>query len=169
VVAGAGTALSGTEISDQTSTTSQKADDAGSISGATLGSNGTISNSENDTSQVGGLVVDTTHFLISDHTGCSGSPTCYPTIDVLGPSTADTVAITINSLSSSSASVTAGTTLGLTVAVTGTSGTNVIWTINGLNSLTTDYGTITGSYPSFTYTAPSRVPDVATFALTATS
>ncbi len=169
LLSGSGSALSGTDISDQTSTSSQAADEAESISGATLGSNGTISNSKSGTSQVGGLVVDTTHFLISDHTGCSGSSSCYPTIEVFGPSTADTVAITINGSTSSSDNVTAGTTLGLTVAVTGTSGTNVIWTINGLSNLTTDYGSITGSYPSFTYTAPSRVPDVATFTLTATS
>ena len=169
LLSGSGSALSGTDISDQTSTSSQAADEAESISGATLGSNGTISNSKSGTSQVGGLVVDTTHFLISDHTGCSGSSSCYPTIEVFGPSTADTVAVTINSASSSSASVTAGATLPLSVAVTGTGSTNVIWTINGLSNLTTDYGSITGSYPSFTYTAPSRVPDVATFTLTATS
>jgi hypothetical protein len=43
------TAISGTSVSDQTSTTYQQADNLGTISGATLSSNGTITETQNST------------------------------------------------------------------------------------------------------------------------
>jgi hypothetical protein len=166
---GSGSALTGSNISDDTSTSGQQADEVEAISGITLASSGTLSSSKHGTPQVSGLAVDTGHILITNSTGCSGSSSCYPTIELYGPTNADTVAITVNGSASSSNNLTAGTSLPLTVLVTGTTNTNVAWTINGLSNSTTDYGSITGSYPSFAYTAPTRVPDVATFTLTATS
>jgi len=166
-----GGALSGTDIGDESATDYQQADEVGPISGATLGSNGIITASKHGSTQPVAVAIDQQHFLSPSSTGCSGSSTCYPTIEVYGPSTADTVAVTINGSSSSSASVRAGTTLTLTVAVTDGGNAGVTWTVNGLPSGSgyTGYGTITGTYPSFTYTPPTRVPMPATFSITATS
>jgi hypothetical protein len=162
------TAISGTSVSDQTSTTYQQADNLGTISGATLSSNGTITETQNSTSQVIGVVVDTTHFLTVSHVGCFGSPYCYPTISVFGPSTADTVALTITSPTTAQLVAANGGSFGITVNVAGTTNTGVTWALNGLPS-GSGYGTISGSYPSFTYTAPPRVPSPATFSITAIS
>ena len=155
--------ISGIDIGDSSSTFYQQADSVNPFSGPTLNSNGTITQS----SQLQAVAIDPQHFLGPNRTGCSGSPSCYPTIEVYGPSTADTVAVTINGLTSSSAGVTAGASLGLLLAVAGPSNA-VTWTLNGLPS-GSGYGTISGTYPSFTYNAPTRVPYPATFMITATS
>jgi hypothetical protein len=169
LVAGTGSALSGSSVSDEYALNYQQPDDAETFSGLSLDSSGTISSSKHGTTQVGGVAIDDTHFLTVSNTGCSGSG-CYPTISLYGPSVGDSVAITVNSSTSSSSSVAVGNTLPLTVAVNPPgSNTGVTWTINGLTNTTTDYGSITGSYPNFTYSPPGRVPDVATFNLMAIS
>jgi hypothetical protein len=160
--------ISGSDISDASSIFNQQADSVQQFTGPTLNSNGTITETKNSTTQVVAVAIDQQHFLSPNSTGCSSAPTCYPTFEVYGPSTADTVAVTINGAASSSAGVQAGTTLGLTLSVTGTTSTGVSWTINGLPS-GSGYGTITGSYPSFTYNAPTRLPQPTTFTITATS
>ena len=157
------TAISGTDINDFSSTTYQQADDVEAISGATLGSTGTITETQNSTSQVQGVAMDTTHFLMVNN----ASSSC-PTISVFGPSTADTVAVSITSPTTAQSVAANGGYFGIIVNVAGTSNTGVTWTFNGLPS-GSGYGTISSSYPSFTYTAPPRLPSPATFSITATS
>jgi len=163
LLSGSGTALSGTSVSDETSTTYQQADDLETISGATLGSNGTITETQNSTSQVIGVGVDTTHFLMVNNPSSS-----YPTLLVFGPSTADTVAVTITSPATAQSVAANGGFFGIIVNVAGTTSSGVTWTFNGLPS-GSGYGTMSGSYPTFTYTAPPRLPNPATFSITATS
>jgi hypothetical protein len=162
-LSGSGTNVSGTSVSDETSTNYQQADDVETISGATLGSNGTITQTKNGTKQVQGIAIDTTHFFIANHTDSS-----YPTISVFGPSIADKVAVSITSPKGAQKAPVNGTVTGITVSVTHTSNTGLTWTFNGLAG-GSGYGTISGSYPTFTYKAPSTVPSPATFNVTATS
>ena len=157
------TAISGTDINDFSSTTYQQADDVEAISGATLGSTGTITETQNSTPQVQGVAINTTHFLMVNN----ASSSC-PTISVFGPSTADTVAVSITSPTTAQSVAANGGYFGIIVNVAGTSNTGLTWTFNGLPS-GSGYGTISSSYPSFTYTAPPRLPSPATFSITATS
>ncbi len=167
LAAGAGNTLMGVSIEDDISTNGEDPDQINPFSGVNISSTGVISETQGATTEVLALAVDGSHFISNNNTDCSGAPTCFPTLELDGPSVASNVAVAITSPSSPQ-SVQAGTTLGLTVAVTGTSGTGVTWTINGVTA-NLSYGTITGTYPSFTYTAPNRVPQPATFTLTATS
>jgi len=148
------------EIKDTASTAYQQADQVGTVA-LTVASTGTIAPSAYPTYVIG-IAIDTTHFLVVN----SGSS--YSTIGVFGPSTADTVAVSVSSPTTAQTVAANGGFFGITLNVTGTSGTAVTWTFNGLPS-GSGYGTISGSYPSFTYAAPPRVPSPATFSITATS
>jgi hypothetical protein len=54
-------------------------------------------------------------------------------------------------------SVAVGSTLPITVSVTGGTA-SVTWTVEGVTNGNSTYGTITGAYPSYTYTPPSVIP-----------
>jgi hypothetical protein len=74
---------------------------------------------------------------------------------VAGGSTAQ-AAITLT-LTSNPASVTVDSTLSITPAVTGARA-RLIWTVNDVINGNSTFGTISGSYPSYTYTAPAAIP-----------
>jgi hypothetical protein len=65
-------------------------------------------------------------------------------------------AITIT-LTPSAASVAVGSSLRITASVTGAMA-KLIWTVNDVTNGNSTYGTITGSYPSYTYTPPTAIP-----------
>ncbi len=68
-----------------------------------------------------------------------------------------TVDITLNGSSSGTASVTVGQTLAIIASVQGpTAGLTL--TVNGVTNGNSTFGTITGSYPSYLYTAPAAIP-----------
>ena len=71
--------------------------------------------------------------------------------------TASTENITLNGSSSGTASVRVGQTLGITASVEGPSA-GLTLTVNGVTNGNATVGTITGSYPSYLYTAPAAIP-----------
>jgi hypothetical protein len=79
------------------------------------------------------------------------------------------VAVSITSPTDLTQSVVADGTLAITAAVANTSNTAVTWTVNGITSGNSTYGTIAGSGLSVTYDAPAAVPSPATFNVTVTS
>lgn len=66
-------------------------------------------------------------------------------------------------------SLSVSSTLAFTASVSGTTNTNINWTVNGVANGNSTVGTITGNGLSVTYTAPPTVPSPATFNVTATS
>jgi hypothetical protein len=150
-----------TIIADKSSTASQTADDV-STDTVTVASNGTFTTASTGLKVIG-IAISPTAFLVANHLSSS-----YPTISVSGPSTADTVTVSITSPTGAQ-SVHVKETLGIHVSVTGTSNTSLTWTVYDVTNGNSTYGTITGTYPSFTYTAPATLPSPATFKITATS
>ena len=70
---------------------------------------------------------------------------------------ASTVDVTLNGSSSGTASVTVGTNLTITAFVQGpTAGLTL--TVNGVPNGNATFGTVTGSYPTYIYTAPAAIP-----------
>ena len=128
----------------------------------TTTSTGSLTLSDNP-GQVAGLAMDSTHFLIAG--GVNGS---FPRVNVSGSSTADAVAVTFTSPTTAQ-TVPEKLTLPITAHVTGTTNTGLTWTVNGVTNGNATFGTITGTYSAFTYTAPTTVPSPATFNLVATS
>ncbi len=55
------------------------------------------------------------------------------------------------------ASVAVGNTLAITAAVSGATA-DLSWTVNDVANGNSTYGTVTGSYPKFTYTPPAAIP-----------
>jgi hypothetical protein len=164
---GTGQDLAGTSTSDTTSTGFQEAGQSGPISEGgnppTIdNTTGVISQTKHSVTNANGVAIDSTHFLIVNNNGSS-----YPSISTYGPSTADSVVISITSPSSPQ-SIAVNGTQGITVSVTGTSNTGVTWTLNGLAS-GAGFGSITGTYPNFTFTAPGTVPVPAMYNLVVTS
>jgi hypothetical protein len=162
--------LAGTNTSDTISTGYSEAGQVGSIAengnGPTIAAaTGFISQAKNGQTQVQGIAIDATHFLITNNHGSS-----WPSVSLLGPTTADTsVTISITTPSTSSVNVTAGSTQTLTASVSGTTNTGVTWTVNGITNGNPTWGFITGSGLSVTYNAPSTVPSPSSFTVTATS
>jgi hypothetical protein len=150
-----------TIIDDKSTTTTQTADEV-TTDTITLASNGTFTTASNG-SQVVGIEISPTAFLVANHGNSS-----YPTISLIGPSSEDTVAVSITSPTGAQ-TVPVNETLGIHVSVTGTSNTSLTWTVYDVTNGNSEYGTITGTYPSFTYTAPATLPSPATFNITATS
>ncbi len=167
LAAGAGNTLMGDSIEDDINTYGEDTDEVNPFSGLNISSTGVITLTQGVTTSVAAVAVDTSHFISTDNTDCSGSPTCFPTIELYGPTLADSVTVAITSPSSPQ-TVQAGSTLALTVAVTHTNNTGVTWTINGVTA-NLGYGTITGAYPNFTFNAPNRLTQPASYTLTATS
>ena len=66
-------------------------------------------------------------------------------------------------------SVQVSQTLAITVSVTGTTNTGLTWTVNAVTNGNSTVGTITGSYPNFTYHAPGAIPTGNPVTVTATS
>jgi hypothetical protein len=149
-------------ISDQSSTTFQGANQLGTAT-ITVASTGTFTSSDHP-GRVTGLAIDQSNFLIINNTGSS-----YPSITLFGPSAADSVVVSIPNPTGAQSVAVNGTLTPITVSVTGTTNTGVTWTVNGLTNGNSTWGTIGGSYPTFTYTAPSNVPSPATFDITVTN
>jgi hypothetical protein len=80
-----------------------------------------------------------------------------------------TVSISITTPPSSTVNVQLGATQAFVVSVLGTSNTAVTWTVSGVTSGNSTVGTITGTYPNFTYHAPSAIPPGNPVAVIATS
>ncbi len=74
----------------------------------------------------------------------------------VGVGSATEAAITVT-LTPNPASVAVGSTLPITASVTGATA-RLIWTVNDVTNGNSTYGTITGSYPSYTYTPPPAIP-----------
>jgi hypothetical protein len=128
----------------------------------TFASNGTFT-AESTGSQVIGIAVNSGSYLLAGHTAGS-----TPTLSLFEASTADTVGLSITSPTTVENVVTSRT-LPITVSVTGTTHTNLTMLVNGVAGGNATFGTITGSYPSFTYTAPLTAPSPASFDITAVS
>jgi hypothetical protein len=148
-------------IYDASSTTAQLADQL-STDTRTVASAGTFTTASHG-SQVVGLAIDSTHFLLADNITAA-----YPTITQFGPSSADTVAVSITSPTTAQ-TVPVKLTLGITAKVTGSTNTGVTWSVNGVTNGNSTYGTISGSGLTVTYDAPTTVPSPATFNITAIS
>jgi hypothetical protein len=135
---------------------------------ASFGANGIMSTQSTPTAaaETIGIAVNSTSFLIATDIGNT-----YPTFVFFGPSTADSVAISLTEPASAQ-SVSTNAEVPITVSVTNAANTDVTWLLNGIQSGSAGaaaYGSISGSGGSFTYTAPSTVPTPATFDVTAVS
>lgn len=67
------------------------------------------------------------------------------------------IVVTLDGQASSSTSATVGGTLPVTASVTGAA-PNLSFTLNGASSPSSLYGSISGSYPSYTYHLPTAIP-----------
>jgi hypothetical protein len=166
---GSGANLAGNAISDDTSIGSQEANQVGPIaehgSAPTIASDGVITQTKNGVAEAQGVAIDSTHFIILNNSGSS-----FPSINTFGPTTGDT-AVGVSLSPTTAQSIAVSGAFGITATVTGTTSevaAGITWTFNGLAG-GAGFGSISGTYPNFTYNAPSTVPSPATFNITATS
>jgi hypothetical protein len=163
--------LAGTGTSDTTSTNYQEAGQVGPIAeggnGPTIAAaTGFISQTKNNQTQVQGVAIDATHFLITNNHGSS-----WPSISLLGPASTSTVSVVIETPTTAQ-NVTVNGSVAIVAGVGGTTAeiaAGVTWSVNGITNGNSTWGTITGSGTSVTYNAPSTVPSPASFTVTATS